>query len=85
MGYTTPREAFSPPRRNSCGSPNGASVQRSTASFPGTLSPPGHRTPAKILVLETEALKASLRDLQPSPSGRDSTTVDKGKHSVNTS
>ncbi len=84
-GYITPPEALSPPRRNSC-SPNGKRhsadsflVQRSPASLP-TFSSPGARTPAEILMLETEALKQSLEDLQPSTSGRSPATPTKGDH-----
>ncbi|EIE26467.1 hypothetical protein COCSUDRAFT_39557 [Coccomyxa subellipsoidea C-169] len=82
-GYITPPEALSPPSRNSC-SPNGKRhsadsflVQRSPASLP-TFSSPGARTPAEILMLETEALKQSLEDLQPSTSGRSPATPTKG-------
>jgi hypothetical protein len=84
-GYTTPPEALSPPRRNSCSPTNvkrnsadSFLVQRSPASMP-TFSSPGAKTPAEILVLETEALKQSLQDLQPSPSGRSPTTPSRGE------
>ena len=79
-GYITPPEALSSPRRSSPIKRNSADdylVQRSPASLP-IFSSPGHRTPAEMLVLETEALKQSLQDLQPSSSGRNS-TPSKGK------
>lgn len=74
-GYITPPEALSPARRSSPTKRNSADnylVQRSPASLP-IFSSPGHRTPAEMLVMETEALKQSLEDLKPSSSGRTST------------
>lgn len=75
-GYTTPPEALSPPRRSSPPQKRNSAddylVQRSPASMP-TFSAPGHRTPAEMLVMETEVLRESLQDLQPSTSGRKST------------
>lgn len=74
-GYITPPEALSPARRSSPTKGNSSDnylVQRSPASLP-IFSSPGHRTPAEMLVMETEALKQSLEDLKPSSSGRTST------------